>query len=718
MDEGDMLLAHSGERLSRRTLLKSVAGAGAAALAARAGWLPATPLPPDAPIPKTLAYLATLARPGGYGWDDQEEAALTPTWAVLGALRLLKAPLPGDTGALAAFVRAHRPQKGESDLRVFAGQQIQSLRWLGDTADDFRKEVLGWTAPVKYPTAYEQHAWPVFQNQMMAFACREMLGLPAGDLQPEWIQYLDSRRRANGSFNNSPAAEDDGDGHVMNTLWGLRALKSLGREGGRKAETIAWLQACQLPGGGFTHAPKPALGGLDDVVYMWAAVQALRLLGAAPARPDACRAWLRALWNDDGGFADRPGWLSNPVATYYALDALAALNVLDEKNLLGTRPQPQPRPRRALPDGLRVFTIQLEAHGDGSPAEAVDLARALRIHLWGAKNAKPGWIDQAQALAVREQAPVRFFTADEEYGTWVKVPGFGTYSHTSDIMAPAGAAIGAPLSNRGVVTWEEFRQRRLAPLKQGGGGLVWQFGENEELCRAYLDDSLLRGGYAAISTFHFGNPDFTYTEPFLCRYRGQIPFVGLQDAHGTEPWWFADMTTGFRTLFLAPEPTWEGWQDALRHNWVVAVRHDAVSGGRTRMHGGAPEVLEFVRAHELDWRWWDNPAIQRPPVSLVAVRPEDRFEDARPERGVMLRVRCQRVNSTTGLPKAPVTELVSLTVDGRQVTPKRVTVGRAQAPTDVHDQFWIEAPAEGRHTATAVVRVLATGARAERTITF
>ena len=173
---------------------------------------------------------------------------------------------------------------------------------------------------------------------------------------------------------------------------------------------------------------------------------------------------------------------------------------------------------------------------------------------------------------------MRFFTANEEYGTWVRVPGLGTYSHTSDIIAPAGADFGPSLAKQGVVSWPDYRARRLAPLQAAGGRLVWQFGENEELVRIYLDDSLERGGYAAISTFHFGNPDFTNTEPFLGGYRGQIPFVALQDAHGAEPWWFADMTEGFRTLFLAREPTWEGWLEALRNNWVVAVRRDAASG--------------------------------------------------------------------------------------------------------------------------------------------
>ncbi len=176
---------------------------------------------------------------------------------------------------------------------------------------------------------------------------------------------------------------------------------------------------------------------------------------------------------------------------------------------------------------MKVYSIQIEAHGEGSPADAVELARALRIHLWGAKNAQPGWIDRAQARADRQNVPVRFFVANEEYGSWVRVPGFGTYSHTSDVIAPAGADIGPSLANAGVVSWPEFRTRRLDPLQRACGRLVWQFGENEDLVRMYLDDSIERGGYAAISTFHFGNPDFTNSEPFLNRYRGQIPFVAL-----------------------------------------------------------------------------------------------------------------------------------------------------------------------------------------------
>ncbi len=668
-------------------------------------------------VPQILAYLESLARPdGGYAWADQADSHLTPTFAVIGCYRLLK-QTPPNKQRLAEFVRTHHPsrlKKLEQEHREFEFQQIQSLRWLGEDASEFAGQVRGWKRPSRYLAQYEQQACPIFRFELAAFTCRKLLGLPLDDLSPEFIEYLAARRRANGSLNNTPAA-DGGDGHVLNTWWGLQALVALGRAAEQRTETIAWLRACQLPSGGFTYQPHPEFAGVDDAAYTWAAARALQVLGAAPADRAACVAYLRSLADPDGGFGDRPGWAGNPLATYYALDALDALGALDD--LQPTR-KPKAQSRPALPADLKVFSIQLEAHGQGSPAEAVYLAQALRIHLWGAKNAKPGWIARAQAIADARRAPVRFFVANEEYGTWVKVPGLGTYSHTSDIIAPAGAEFGPSLAPQGVVSWPEFRERRLAPLQKAGGRLVWQFGENEELVRLYLDDSLQRGGYAAISTFHFGNPDFTNSEPFLHRYRHQLPFVALQDAHGAEPWWFADMTTGFRTLFLAAEPTWEAWLDALRRNQVVAVRHDAVSGHKTWMHGGTPEVLEFVRRREPEWRWWDNPAIQRPLVSLVAVKPQDEFEAARPEKGVMLRVRCAWENTAQGLAKTPITELARLTVDGADVTPQTVERKQRAALADHYHQFHLPNPSVGKHTATAAVRVIAGGAVLSRTIEF
>lgn len=229
-----------------------------------------------------------------------------------------------------------------------------------------------------------------------------------------------------------------------------------------------------------------------------------------------------------------------------------------------------------------------------------------------------------------------------------------------------------------------------------------------------------RGGYAAISTFHFGNPDFTNTEPFLQRWRGQIPYVALQDAHGGEPWWFADMTTGFRTVFLASEPGWDAWLDALKQNRVAAIRHDAVSRSQTWIHAGPSEVVDFIRARELTWRWWDNPEIARPMVSVVAVKPEDEFEIARPNSGVTLRVRCAWENTAQGLLKTPLAELLKVTVDDSEVSPELVST-KAPRGVQLSDQYHhvhLTQLAPGKHRASAFIRVLATQMETSRSLEF
>ena len=100
--------------------------------------------------------------------------------------------------------------------------------------------------------------------------------------------------------------------------------------------------------------------------------------------------------NSDGGFADRPEWLSNPSATYFTLDALAALDALSVLRNTGGTPI---RRRDPIPANLKVFSIQIEAHGQGSPSEAVELAGALKIDLWGGHRARQ--CDCLRALCVR-----------------------------------------------------------------------------------------------------------------------------------------------------------------------------------------------------------------------------------------------------------------------------------------------------------------------------
>ena len=351
--------------INRRDVLKQCAGLGAAAAVCsslagkeptRVDW-----------HSRVKAYLATLARSdGGYAWEDQQESHLTPTYAVVGCLHRLNA-LPDQTDKLEAFVRANHPAdwKGlEQEHREFEFQQIQILQWLNADASDFVEVVQSWQEPVPYLPQYEKHRYPVFRFQLTAFTCRVLLGLPLEDLSPKFLAYLDERRRSNGSFNNAPASHG-GDGNVLNTLWGIQALDALNRTHELASETTAWLHACQGTEGGFRWCPKPPYASQEDLAYTWAAVRALSLTQSSPKDAQSIIQAIHRCANSDGGFGDRPGWPSNPVATFYAIDTLHTLEALD----LPLVPKHQTRVRGSSPtEELRVFTCQIESHGQGSPA--------------------------------------------------------------------------------------------------------------------------------------------------------------------------------------------------------------------------------------------------------------------------------------------------------------------------------------------------------------
>ena len=192
-------------------------------------------------------------------------------------------------------------------------------------------------------------------------------------------------------------------------------------------------------------------------------------------------------WNHDGGFGDRPGWRSNAPTTLCALDTLQTLGALDA-------PPPADRPTVSVP------VLSLSSNLQGTPCcwKGTAPAAPPTPSNWpagcgstcGAPERPRWWIARAQQLADHQSVPVTFFVANEEYGTWVHVPGLGTYSHTSDILAPADGDLGTSLARTETVAWQQYRERRLPPLQAARGRLIWQFGENEELVRLFLDDSL------------------------------------------------------------------------------------------------------------------------------------------------------------------------------------------------------------------------------------
>jgi prenyltransferase beta subunit len=655
-----------------------------------------------APQDAVLDFVERHARPdGGYGWADEPTSHLTATWAAVGIYSLLdRAPPRRD--ALAEIARTRHPYRGPhaesrrhaAELRTFVIQQVETLRRLGADVSAFRDEVRAWIRPAPYATTYEKSGSPLFRQETAILEARELLGEPVSALDPALADYVLSRRRPDGSFHNGPAADGSG-GHVLHTLRGLEALRRLDRLD-RREETAAWLRARQLPAGGF--APEP--GAADGVEATWAAVRALALLGFSPADPARAVDYLLSAGNADGGFGPRPGRASDLETTLRALEALRTLGALGRLASSPRRAAPEPE---RLPAGLKVFTIQIQAPGRGSPSDAVELARSLGIHLWGAKNAPPGWIARAQELAKARGVPVTFFAGDEEYGIFVSLPGHGTYSHLADPIAPAGADAGASMAGR-VVPWAEFREARIGALERAGGRMVWQICDNEELACALLDDSLGRPGYAAIATFHM-KQNFVDFLPSLLRYRDVLPFVSLQDAHGEEPWWWTDDLAGHRTLFLAKEPTWEGWLEALRLNWVVAVRQDAVTRGRLRLLGGTEAARRLVGSPS---------AVRRPPAVVAVLGPDDAFEEGRPAKGRSVRIRVARTNNPQGAALEPLAELVSLSADGAAL--RWETVEKKAGRAGLADVFHVAPLPEGAKSVVARVRLLETGEATELSV--
>jgi prenyltransferase beta subunit len=649
-----------------------------------------------------------LKTDGGYGWEDQPDSHSTVCFAVTGTLFDLDT-LPPDKAKLAEFIRTHHPQRGPnkeagpsgSDLRNLTYEQIQAILWLGGDVSSFSAMVSGWKTQAGLLANYEDHKYPVMYQEAMIPISQKLVNVPLTD-QAAFTTYFQMHRRSNGSFNNATTAAG-GDGNILNTYWSLRALDALGTPKTQTAETIDWLQNCELKNGGFTHQPNPQIGVNDDVIYTWAGIKALQLLGAKPKNVKATINYLISLHNVDGGFGNRPGLHSTPVATYYAIDALKALDGFASLDKAAT---PKPLPV-VNPDfsGYKIYTVQYQGQGGGSPREAVMLADRLKIQLWGAKYPAKGWVAEAQKIADEQKVPVTFFLADEPHDNDVTVDGMGSFNHVLDYIAPAKD----PIHYSDNATYNELKNTTLKQLKDVNGGLLLQVSNNEPLARLLLDESINSNlGYLGISTVHFGQ-NFAFWLPYLMEYRYRLPLVTLQDAHGIEAWWWADELTNHRTLFIAKEPTYDAMITALKNNWIVGVRHDSVSNFKTRMLGGTEAARKFITEKEADWKWWSTAdKLIRPQVAVTVIGKDDVYEAGKPESGLNIRVRC-RWNSVREALKTPVATLLELKVDGQVIAVKDTVIkNKRNLIADAYYLYIWSNPAKGKHQIEATVKNLST----------
>ena len=111
-------------------------------------------------------------------------------------------------------------------------------------------------------------------------------------------------------------------------------------------------------------------------------------------------------------------------------------------------------------------------------------------------------------------------------------------------------------------------------------------------------------------------------------------------------------------------------------------------------------------------------AIRRPAVSIVAVQPGDPFEIASQNENIAIHIRCAWENTTQGVPKTPIFEFVSLTLDDQLVNATLVTQPANRGLSDHFHYFVTNGLTSGEHRATVVVRSVKSNERLEETIRF
>lgn len=637
----------------------------------------------------------------GFGWEDQPDRHLTPTYAAIGIMHHLN-ELPADASRLTDFVRTHHPQRNPqnreagnsgTELRNLVYQQVQSLLWLGDDVSDFKTEVARWESQAGKGANFELHDYPAFMQEMMTPVVRNLLEMPQDE---RIVAYLKERRHDNGSYNNAPS-DKGGDGNILNTWWGVYAWSLLRETDELKAETGDWVKLCQMENGGFTHQPDPTIGVNDEISYTWAAVKTLDLLGLEPNNRDAVIRYLLSLQNPDGGFGNRPALPSTPMSTFYAIDALKTLNTLSSLESEQVNYNPDYYSEGKDYSDYKIYTAQFQAPGSGSIREAVMLADSLNIHLWGAKNAEREWILAAQKMADKKDVPVTFFHSNEDYGKHVTVDGMGIFNHLFDPIFPVERNYKSERwtgREQYIYSWQSFTEDYVEPLLNDNGALLWQVSHNEPLTRLLLDESVNNGGYVAFSSVHF-NQNFLFWLPHLYQYRDQLSIIALQDFHGSESWWWTNELVHYRTLFLAKEPTYDAMLNALKNREVVTVRHDELTSFSTRILGGAPGVQDYILSKKEEWKWWDNETqeLNHPWASLTILKPDDKFEKGKPEMGISIRIRCWWMGPRQTL-QEPMVDLVHLKINGDEVYPDKVEEMNNQGNrTDVYYIYnWADIP--------------------------
>ena len=430
----------------------------------------------------------------------------------------------------------------------------------------------------------------------------------------EVVDYVLAHQQRSGGFVGGDTKNlEKRSPHVVWTFYGVMTAGELESGIVRKAECIDWLKSCQTQSGGFRWSPDETVhANYEDVRYTWAAVNALKSLGAEPLDLVGCVDWLNSLQNSDGGFGDKPGWRSRLYSTYYAVDALETLTG-DARSAIRPK-EVVAGPWESIPEGkYRIF----QAHSKSPPGgpEMVDAICEMGVDLVGVK-AYPHELMEAFTYAKQRGLPVTLLSNPEFYPHRLRFLNGVSGSHVANFMispdlSASSRAVYEAANRAGQrnLTWPQYQKQVIAPMLRIGTLFwpEWDAGNGQwGLLDAYLmyDDSLFeQPGYNAVhAASKLTGQDRIRLYPWRERYLGLLPFIADCDAHGDIKA-YAPALKLYRNVYLAKGNGFEDYLDASINGRSVCVLRTEDEPSAVTYYG-ATATVAYLKRHLHDWKWW------------------------------------------------------------------------------------------------------------------
>jgi prenyltransferase beta subunit len=240
----------------------------------------------------SLQITGTVYANGGYRSSKVDrDADVSSTADALRAYVALGAPVLNAT-VVAAYLRAHQNTDGGFGLQTYRPTGIAWMSIATATYDGLKALAIVNATP---------------------------------DFPTEAVTFLRGLQNPDGGFGFNTGNQTSRTAYTFDALEGLAQL---GGSPANPSAAVAFLQANQVPSGGFVENAVDPLEGLHTTFF---AVRSLILLGAPPsAAPILAYVVGLVPSENDGGFGDHPGMVSNVRFTY---DAIFALNALGKRPL-------------------------------------------------------------------------------------------------------------------------------------------------------------------------------------------------------------------------------------------------------------------------------------------------------------------------------------------------------------------------------------------------